>query len=376
MSPPLSPQLLSRSRQKKPGQIFTPTPIAEKMWRLAKNSGKFLEPSCGPGVFLTTTRRPYVALEKDPVIAHPAAQIRDFFAYSPKNKFTTIIGNPPYLRFKEIPAETKKLLPADEFDHRTNLYLFFMKKCCEHLTPGGELIFITPRDFMKLTAAAPLNREMAATGGFTYFEDLGDAHVFKDASPNVCIWRWEKGSTTSLLQETAGQLIYGSRARNKCLGDYFDIKVGAVSGADKIFQNDSRGNCAFVCAATRKTGKLRKMLYNQKDPSLEPYKAQLLQRKIKKFDESNWWTWGRNYHQSPKPRIYVNCKTRHLNPFFIHAAHAYDGAVLALIPKTLAVEKNLAGWVKKLNSAPWKDLGFVCGGRYVFTQRALATISW
>ena len=358
------------------GQVFTPASIAQKMWALAQNSGKFLEPSCGPGIFLAGASRPYVALEKDPTVASPKAQIQDFFTYSLKNKFTTIIGNPPYVRFQEIAPDTKNLLPKGAFDQRANLYLFFIKKCCAHLSPGGELIFITPRDFMKLTSAAPLNREMAATGGFTYFEDLGDGVVFKNVSPNVCIWRWEKGARTSLLQEVSGQLVYGARSVKKSLGDYFDIKVGAVSGADKLFQHDTRGNCAFVYSATRQTGQLRRMFYNVKDSYLEQYKPQLLRRKIKKFNEKNWWHWGRNYHESRKPRIYVNCKTRQANPFFINSATAYDGAVLALIPKTLEVEQNLAAWVNKLNSAPWKDLGFVCGGRYVFTQRALATIRW
>jgi adenine-specific DNA-methyltransferase len=58
------------------------------------------------------------------------------------------------------------------------------------------------------------------------------------------------------------------------------------------------------------------MIYNTKDPSLFKYKKELIERKIKKFDENNWYMWGRGYCESKKNRIYVNGKTRQKNPFF------------------------------------------------------------
>lgn len=33
-------------------------------------------------------------------------------------------------------------------------------------------------------------------------------------------------------------------------------------------------------------------------------------RRIRSFDETNWWQWGRGYYQSAEPRVYVNNKTR------------------------------------------------------------------
>ena len=39
------------------------------------------------------------------------------------------------------------------FDGRSNLYLYFIEKAVRHLRHGGELIFIVPREFTKLTAA-------------------------------------------------------------------------------------------------------------------------------------------------------------------------------------------------------------------------------
>ena len=45
------------------------------------------------------------------------------------------------------------------------------------LRPGGELIFITPRDFLKATSAVKLNRLLVESGSITDAIELGDARV-------------------------------------------------------------------------------------------------------------------------------------------------------------------------------------------------------
>jgi adenine-specific DNA-methyltransferase len=57
---------------------------------------------------------------------------------------------------------------------------------------GGELVFITPRDFVKATSAVPLNRLLHAAGTITDFVDLGDSRLFDGATPNCAIWRFER----------------------------------------------------------------------------------------------------------------------------------------------------------------------------------------
>ena len=92
-------------------------------------------------------------------------------------------------------------------------------------------------------------------------------------------------------------------------------------------------------------------------------------RRIRQFDDSNWWQWGRGYHQSERPRIYVNGKTRAAQPFFIHPCPHYDGAVLAVFPHRENV--NLTALCAALNAVAWDELGFRCDGRFLFTQRSL-----
>jgi adenine-specific DNA-methyltransferase len=77
-------------------------------------------------------------------------------------------------------------------DKRANLYLFFIEKCLRHLEPGGELIFITPRDLLKATSAVPLNRLLYAQERSPISSISATLHLFDDATPNCAIWRFEQ----------------------------------------------------------------------------------------------------------------------------------------------------------------------------------------
>lgn len=358
------------------GQVFTPAEVVNKMLALRRNNGRALEPASGGGMFLSMLEDDAVGVEIDRGLTKDGRVIfGDFFDYPDSNKFDTIIGNPPYVRYQDIGNATKKHLEMGLFDKRSNLYLFFIAKCVEHLHDGGELIFITPRDFIKATSARRLNELLYRRGAMTHYFELGDKAIFNGATPNCAIWRWQKGrrsrhmKTGGTFNYADGQIWFGRESPSaRRLGAHFEIKVGAVSGADDVFINDKRGCTGMVCSTTAKDGKTRKVIYNRKDKSLQKHKKQLLDRRIRKFDESNWWEWGRKYCARDGERIYVNAKTRNPRPFFVSDAPAYDGSVLALFPKVAMDVRRVA---EKLNDLDWEELGFVCGGRFLFAQKSL-----
>ncbi|WP_258442919.1 class I SAM-dependent methyltransferase [Helicobacter sp. 16-1353] len=382
----------------------------------------------------------------------------DFFDFSIDEKFDSIIGNPPYVRYRDISPSTKSAIngflenlepenyadlaefanlvdstnPANPtnfanitnpqnqaslnnptnlkthtiatnlttqknsqslFDERTNLYIFFIFKCVLHLKSGGELVFITPRDFLKSTSSRKLNEFLFAQGSITDFIDLGDRRIFAHATPNCAIWRFEKGNFTrdtnllifqdfsTFIKNTIckftflnGQIIFSKSDYSIPFYELFFVKVGAVSGADSIFGSEEFGDVDFVCSKTIKSGKTKKMIYGksaENSPYLRKFKEVLMQRRIKKFSENNWFEWGRDYFKSDLPRIYVNTKTRHKKPFFIHDCKAYDGSILAIFPKFRADLATLQRVCAKLNALDWAELGFVCDGRFIFSQRSL-----
>ena len=363
------------------GQVFTPAAVVGRMLALRRNAGRVLEPSCGDGAFVR--RLPgCTAIEVDARHCPPGALNQDFFAYPESEKFATIIGNPPYVRYQDIAETTRAWLPGEHFDGRSNLYLFFIEKCLRHLEPGGELIFITPRDFLKATSAVNLNRLLHEAGTITDFIELGDARIFDGATPNCAIWRFEQGNFSRRTRYEAGgstderhflyaggHLAFTHADYTVPLAEVFSVKVGAVSGADAIFASDRHGTMDFVCSHTAKTGQTKRMIFQTPHPALKRHKKALLARRIRRFDEQSWWQWGRLHPISERPRIYVNCKTRSPQPFFLHPCNNFDGAVLALFPHDPAAD--LEKLCAMLNLVDWAELGFVCDGRYLFAQRSL-----
>lgn len=240
----------------------------------------------------------------------------------------------------------------------------------------GELIFITPRDFFKSTSSIKLNHFIYNQGTITDLIDLGDSRIFENAQPNCIIFRFEKGNFSRKTNVTKqficnnGQLYFTDNQYSVSLSDIFSVKVGAVSGFDKIYKNEEYGNQDFVTSVTRKTGKTQKMIFvEQPTEYLEKNKDALINRKIRSFSENNWWEWGRKHHISDKKRIYVNTKTRNKEPFFINDCKNYDGSILALFPHNQ--ELDIEELVIKLNKVNWFELGFVCDGRYLFSQKSL-----
>lgn len=363
------------------GQVFTPPKVVDFMLKLCRNRGRTLEPSAGDGAFfkeLQARQADCVGIEVDARVAPPGARVCDFFDYPQDELFDSIVGNPPYVRYQDVAVDTKKKLKSELFDGRSNLFLFFIEKCIRHLKPGGELVFIVPREFIKLTAAKKLNAWLYAQGSITHFYETGDVRVFDEHTPNCAIFRFEKGRMDRRMEdgrrcvEADGQLMFLRDDHSVRFADVFAVKVGAVSGADQIYTH-AKGNMEFVYSKTVETGATRRMLYGIKHPHLDKHKAELLARRVKVFDESNWWQWGRAFPISEHPRIYVNGRTRKPEPFFLHDCNSFDGSILALFPKNQRISRrDLIECTMMLNKeVDWQQLGFVCDGRFIFTQRSL-----
>lgn len=388
------------------GQFFTKSREVEFMTSLIRNGSKILEPAVGDGAFLSALGDAKVVhcLELDATIAPPCATITDFFDFSMDNKYDTIIGNPPYVASSLISKSTKEKLQNLELDSlsgKTNLFVYFIEKCLNHLAPGGELIFIVPSNFLMAKSCAQINTRMYNEGSITDFVDYGNESPFgTDAHPEhgTCIFRYQhnaenkntnlyelryRGDNTPGLITLVNQKQYYvhdgisyfveadfDAANVVSMSKFFTVKVGAVSGLDEFFTT-VYGNKDFVCSKTRQTGETRRMVYEDKPtPYLAANVDILVARKIKKvWTEHNWWQWGRPQSPMQGKRVYVNSKTRVENPFFCHECENYDGSILAIFLKDDNMKEEKVR--DMLNSLDWSSRLMKVGTRYMFKQRPL-----
>lgn len=214
------------------GQYFTPPGVAEAMVGLLRNgrSAPVLEPSCGLGVFLHALRRAgYTVIEgveiddslevdKDFTVHHES-----FISWSTTSKFSSIIGNPPYIRWKNL-AEIQQLevkshkLWGDLFNSLSDYLTVFIANSVEHLLDGGELVFITPSFWMGTKHSSGLREWLLQRGSFSDLVTFGESEVFPGVASSIVIFRFVKGKSGEEIRRFT--FIGGNRVPEEI--DFFD----------------------------------------------------------------------------------------------------------------------------------------------------------
>lgn len=208
------------------GQYFTPQNMADFMIRLTskKASEWVLEPSAGEGVFIKLLNaRGYeniVGYEIDPKLAEKFDCVRceSFISAEPKRKFALVIGNPPYIRWKNLEKELKDELEGSSiwkkyFNALCDYSYVFMLKSVELLEDGGELIFICPEYWMNTTHSITLRNYLVEHGYFSDFYIFNETPIFTGATVSTVVFKYVKSN--SLLRPK----IHVAKFRNKAYVD-------------------------------------------------------------------------------------------------------------------------------------------------------------
>jgi adenine-specific DNA-methyltransferase len=393
---------MSNNVKKSRGQFFTTrNRVLDVLIELIKNNGSILEPSAGQGHIIKSIEskfnRQIRAVELDSSKAETRVcdseiEIDNFFSFiKNSDSFDTIIGNPPFVKLKNVEEDTIDLLP-EKIPGNGNLYYFFIKYCVSILNDDGELIFIVPKEWLYNVSAQFVRDYLSENGGFTHFIDCGEEKLFDDADvPALCIFRFQKGYFGELKFYETLENFYSGKYINKQvtysntivfsdnvyygkrISDYFDVKVGLVTGAEKVFKV---GNDTELCnevlidiVGTNKTSS--KYIFADNFTNFENMpvdvqeylltnKKKLIEREIRKFDESNWWCYGalRNFEvmSSNRKRIYGIMKTRESDIFWKgNEFEFFGGGIVGLFLKT-EIDINLDDVVQHLNSEQFKKI--------------------
>jgi adenine-specific DNA-methyltransferase len=367
------------------GQYFTThQKLKEKVFEfILNNPADILEPSVGQGdlVAFIVDKNPNITfdmyeidtqikllsnVQKDKIV------YGDFMKQTLTKTYKTIVGNPPYVRTK-----------------KGNLYIDFTEKCYHLLADNGELIFIVPSDFLKLTSASKLLNLMMTNGTFTHIFHPHDEKMFENASIDVIVFRYCKNASVVkkvlyndkalYITNSNGLVTFGEEENTNSImfQDYFDVYVGLVSGKEDVYKNEELGNIEVLNGED----KVEKYIYIENYPCenekinqyLLHHKTSLMERGIRKLNEKNWYEWGAPRNITTinanlgKDCIYIYNLTRKTNVAFLGKVQYFGGSLIMLKPKKSC---NLNNVVSYLNSDTFKS-NFMFSGRFKIGHRQI-----
>ncbi|MBX2931227.1 MAG: N-6 DNA methylase [Chitinophagaceae bacterium] len=197
--------VLKHHSKNKYGQYFTPKVVADFMidiTNISKDS-KILEPSCGEGIFLELlTQKGYTnltAYEIDKELSQEFSCVRyeSFVSANINEKFDLIIGNPPYIRWKNLENELKEELSLNYlwnkyFNSLCDYLYIFIVKSIELLEENGQLIFICPEYWMNTTHSITLRNYMVENGFFEEIYHFNETPIFEKVTISTVIFKYVK----------------------------------------------------------------------------------------------------------------------------------------------------------------------------------------
>lgn len=387
------------TRKKELGQYFTTNAdLLNAVRDLVRNHhGPILEPSRGAGHIVRHLRqesgirdRPWVTVEIDDTINTVLPNEDGVLHYHGdfleqdlgEMRFETIVGNPPYVKQKGKP----------------NLYVQFLNRCMDLLSEHGEMIMIIPTDFLSATGAKYVRERMVREGRVTDVFRPDSENLFEGASQDVIVLRYQQGTDHSeegVMKHNGGVarliirngvfIIADATAAHTentlTIADMFHVKVGMVSGADAIFRNDILGNAVFY---TRR-GDQKRYIFIRDMPSGDPeiddflrqHKETLMARRIRKFNDKNWFEWGaiRNIEfmeADDADCIYIETLTRDKRVAFRGKRAYFDGNLLCLAPKQPMSSADLDAWVAFFNSPEFQK-PYIQSGRFKMGQHIMCS---
>lgn len=227
-----------KSNRKETGAFYTRSSVADYIadWAITDSRMKVLEPSFGEGEFLRAATRRFSALgaEKPSIYGVEIQQslfeksaarypdvscaLCDFMDYRLPGGADAAIGNPPYVRFRNLSASARdkalSLMRGYGIDMPSSgsLWMPFVAHAAELLNPGGRLGFVLPYEITYVRYAFKLWERLCAQ-----FGKLSVCRIYKDFFPEVSVetvifLAENKGGTTDSVEYQTFETIHDLRA--------------------------------------------------------------------------------------------------------------------------------------------------------------------
>ena len=232
-------------KNKSMGQVFTPEALVDFMIKMSTltpkdKAKKILEPSAGNGRFVKHLEgKGYTnitAFEIDEEVTNDCEtqfQFEDFLFAEIDQKFKLSIGNPPYIRRKNMDEELQAIMArfVKEYGVVNALsdfsYPFFIRSI-ELLEEGGELMFVTPSYWLTTVHGKKMRQFMQDHGYMRLIMKFNEASVFgSEASFDAIIFSFIRTDVEGKKQ-TDVEIINISK------GEYSDSILQDIDGGGRI----------------------------------------------------------------------------------------------------------------------------------------------
>lgn len=252
-----------RSKARALGAYFTPSAPANLMakWAIRSPKDVVLEPSLGDGQFALAANQLAIsknwstldlyACELDPETAATAVRVGavaanqlhvgDFLAANHLPKVDVVIGNPPFIRVRELDSKLQRsaLKAASDtmghvMDSSGSAWMPFVAKATDQLRDGGRLAFVLPLDFTYVRYARPLWEFLGRSYGRLRVLRFRE-RVFPDILQNILILLAEdKGCTTGNIELIAHNRLTDLIGNE--IGAGVPIALNSISQGERAFQ--------------------------------------------------------------------------------------------------------------------------------------------
>ncbi len=168
------------------------------------NDSRVLEPSSGKGVFIDSLIKAgfldIEAYEVDSSLSENKDRYinyQSFVSTEFSRKFNLVIGNPPYVRWKNLSKAQKdelahNLLWTKYFNGLSDYLYIFILKSVELLREGGELIFITPEYWLSTMHAESLRNYLLENGCISEIYQFKETPIFDNVASSVIVFKFIK----------------------------------------------------------------------------------------------------------------------------------------------------------------------------------------